>query len=405
MSVEPLPPEPQVPEPLAIAEKSRRPAQPLFADAVAMVRALKPSYPVYCMRPHVVKRSATAFLEAFDGRVLYAVKCNPHPLILRPLYEAGVRHFDTASLTEITQVRELFRDAECYFMHPVKGRSAIRMADEVYQVEHFVVDTMDELHKVLDEAGGEGLAIIVRIATPSAGAAYELSNKFGARQQEAVELLQAIKAEGCQAGIAFHVGSQCPSPRAFKTALGMVGEILDAAKVDLHYLDVGGGFPALYIGQDIPPLSDFFAEIEEGVKDLKLRRDCVLMCEPGRALVADSMSVVTQVHQRRGDTIYINDGIYGSLSETVTARLRFPVRPIRLEGPEFAEDQMDFTVYGPTCDSTDVLPMPIRLPSDVKEGDWIEFGRIGAYSNALTTRFNGFFPDAYVTVEDEPLEV
>ena len=99
----------------------------------------------------------------------------------------------------------------------------------------FVIDTRDELHKVLDEAREEGLAIIVRLATPSAGAAYDLSAKFGAKPAEAVELLQEIKAEGYRAGIGFHVGSQCANPRAFRTALKIVGEVLDAAKVDLAY--------------------------------------------------------------------------------------------------------------------------------------------------------------------------
>ncbi len=385
-------------------EFGMRPAQPRFANAEAMVAALRPGYPVYCVRPHIVQAAARAFLEEFDGRVLYAVKCNPNPQILRALYDSGIRHFDTASLTEVAQVRELFRDAECYFMHPVKSRGAIKTADEVYQVEHFVIDTMEELHKVLDEAGGEGLAIIVRIATPSAGAAYDLSAKFGAKPAEAVEMLQAIKAEGVRAGIGFHVGSQCTLPRAFRTALSITGEILEAAKVDIHYLDVGGGFPTSYHGAEVPPLSEFIAEIEAGVKELKLRRDCVLMCEPGRALVADGMSLVAQVHLRKGDMLYINDGIYGSLSETVTARLRFPAKPIRLNGA-FSDETIDYTIYGPTCDCTDVLPAPVRLPADIREGDWIEFGRIGAYSNALATKFNGFYPDAYVTVEDDPMPI
>ncbi len=387
-----------------LSEGGMRPTQPKYANATAMVAALKPGHPVYCVRPHVVKRAARDFLDEFDGRVLYATKCNPHPLILRALYEEGIRHFDTASLNEVAQVRELFRDAECYFMHPVKSRSAIKIADEVYNVEHFVIDTRDELHKVLDEAREEGLAIIVRLATPSAGAAYDLSAKFGAKPAEAVELLQEIKAEGYRAGIGFHVGSQCANPRAFRTALKIVGEVLDAAKVDIAYLDVGGGFPASYQGAEVPPLREFFAEIEAGLREIKLRRDCVLMCEPGRALVADGMSLVTQVHLRKRDQLYINDGIYGSLSETVTARLRFPVRPIRLTGG-FSDEYVEYTIYGPTCDSTDVLPLSIRLPADMREGDWIEFGRIGAYSNALATRFNGFFPDAYVVVEDEAMVI
>jgi ornithine decarboxylase len=372
-----------------------RPPQRRYENARAMVAALKPSYPVYCVRAGEVKAAARRFLDAFPGRVLYAVKCNPHPLILKALYEEGIRHFDTASLAEVAQVRELFRDAECYFMHPVKARSAIKTADEVYAVEHFVVDHMDELYKVLDSAGGEGLAILVRIATPSAGAAYDLSAKFGARPAEAVELLTAIRSEGCQAGISFHVGSQCLLPRAYRTALGIVGEVIDAAKVDIHYLDVGGGFPSTYLGSVAPPLDEFIGEIEDGLRDLRLRRDCVLMCEPGRALVATGMSLVTQVQLRKGDSLYINDGVYGSLSETVTARLRFPARRIRLTEAD-SEEAADFTIYGPTCDNTDMLPLPVRLPADMREGDWIEFGHIGAYSNALSSRFNGFYPDTYV---------
>jgi ornithine decarboxylase len=381
-----------------------RPPQRRYENARAMVAALKPSYPVYCVRAGEVKAAARRFLDAFPGRVLYAVKCNPHPLILKALYEEGIRHFDTASLAEVAQVRELFRDAECYFMHPVKARSAIKTADEVYAVEHFVVDHMDELYKVLDSAGGEGLAILVRIATPAAGAAYDLSAKFGARPAEAVELLTAIRSEGCQAGIAFHVGSQCLLPRAYRTALGIVGEVIDAAKVDIHYLDVGGGFPSTYLGSEAPPLDEFISEIEDGLRDLKLRRDCVLMCEPGRALVATGMSLVVQVLLRKGDSLYINDGVYGSLSETVTARLRFPARRIRLTEAD-TDEEIDFTIYGPTCDNTDMLPLPVRLPADMREGDWIELGHIGAYSNALSSRFNGFYPDTYVQVDDEAMEV
>jgi ornithine decarboxylase len=381
-----------------------RPPQRRYPNTDAMIAALKPGYPVYCVRDRAVKAAARQFLDTFPGRVLYAVKCNPNPLILKALYEAGIRHFDTASLAEIAQVRELFRDAECYFMHPVKMRSAIKTADEVYAVEHFVVDHMDELYKVLDSAGGEGLAILVRIATPSAGAAYDLSAKFGARPAEAVELLTAIKAEGCQAGVAFHVGSQCLLPRAYRTALSIVGEVIDAAKVDIHYLDVGGGFPSSYLGIEAPPLDEFIAEIEDGVRDLKLRRDCVLMCEPGRALVAAGMSLVVQVQLRKDDALFINDGVYGSLSETVTARLRFPARRIRLTEAD-TDEMMDFTIYGPTCDNTDQLPLPVRLPADMREGDWIEFGQIGAYSNALASRFNGFYPDNYVQVDDDAMVV
>ncbi len=368
-----------------------------FDHVDAMVAALQPSYPVYCLRPDVFAETARRFLDGFPGRVLYAVKCNPHPRVLQMLYDAGIRHFDTASLPEIAQVRELFRDAGAYFMHPVKARAVIRSAYEVYGVRHFVIDHPNELAKLRDETGGEGLGVLVRLATPHAGAAYDLSTKFGANPALAVDLLREAKREGYQTGLAFHVGSQCLTPRAFRTALELVGDVIEAAKVDIHFLDVGGGFPAAYEGVNTPDLDEFMAEIQAGIAALSLRRDCVLMCEPGRAMVVSGCSLVVQVQLRKGEQIYINDGIYGSLSEMVTARIRLPVRHIRLDGP--ASDKMlDFTVNGPTCDSVDVLPSPFRLPEDVREGDWIEIGQIGAYSSALRTHFNGFYPDTFVEI-------
>jgi ornithine decarboxylase len=375
-----------------------------FPDVRSMVAALRPSYPVYCARPPVLARAAQRFLDQFPGRVLYAVKCNAHPRVLRALYDAGIRHFDTASLPEIALVRESFADAGAYFMHPVKARAVIRTAARVYGVDTFVVDHADELAKVLDETdGGEGVTIMVRIKTPQVeGTFYHLAAKFGAPPAEAAALLVEARSRGCQVGLAFHVGSQCLVPGAYGQALGIVGEVLEQARLPIQMLDVGGGFPAEYVGTNMPPLEDYIAEIEAGTRALKLRRDCVLMCEPGRALVAEGVSLVVQVQLRKDDQLYINDGIYGSLSETVTAGLRLPARLVRLGATPSATTR-NFTLYGPTCDSLDVLPAPFELPDDAREGDWIEIDRVGAYSSALASRFNGFYPETLVVVQDEPM--
>ncbi|MBT5434602.1 MAG: type III PLP-dependent enzyme, partial [Rhodospirillaceae bacterium] len=119
-----------------------------FDSVDAVIAAMEPSYPIYCIQPDVLRETARRFLDTFPGRVLYAIKCNPHPRIAEILYEAGIRHFDTASLPEIAQVREQFRDAGAYFMHPVKARAAIKAAYEVYGIRHFVIDSHAELAKV-----------------------------------------------------------------------------------------------------------------------------------------------------------------------------------------------------------------------------------------------------------------
>ncbi|MDX1512527.1 MAG: type III PLP-dependent enzyme [Gammaproteobacteria bacterium] len=370
-----------------------------YADARAVAEAIEPSYPVYCLAPRVISETARRFLKAFPGRVLYAVKCNPHPRVLSALWDAGVRHFDTASLPEIAQVSESHPNAQLYFMHPVKSRTVTRTAFDVYGVRDFVIDHPAELEKIIDATDGESVNVYVRIKTPETRAAYNLAAKFGAAPEAAAALLRRVHKEGYRAGVSFHVGSQCLSPSAFGEALAIVGQVVSASGVDLQFLDVGGGFPAAYPQQDSPSLADYFDFITRGVRALGLRNDCVLMCEPGRALVADGCSLLTQVQLRKENEIYINDGIYGSLSELVLAKMHLPVRLIRLDG-DASTTLKPFKVYGPTCDSFDVLPHPFLLPDDVREDDWIEIGQVGAYSNAAATRFNGFSAETFVQVDE-----
>jgi ornithine decarboxylase len=370
-----------------------------FRSTDAMVSVLRPGNPVYCVKPAALRAAAARFLEGFPGRTLYAVKCNPYPFVLQTLHEAGIVHFDGASIPEIAAVRGLGSDTSVYYMHPVKTRDAILTAYTVYGVRHFVVDHPDELEKVFYETNqAKDLVILVRFATPGGVARYELSQKFGALPSVAADLLQQVKGAGCSAGLCFHVGSQCLSPDAYRQGIHLAADIAQRAGVAVDYLDVGGGFPATYVNDVPPPLEDFFAAIRRGIDESGFAKGCTLMCEPGRALVASGLSLVVQVQLRKESSIYINDGIYHSLSETVTGSLSHPVRPIRVDGA-LAAEKRNFRVFGPTCDSLDVLPQPYFLPEDIGEGDWIEIGQLGAYSNALVTKFNGFCPDTFVIVE------
>ena len=370
-----------------------------FAGVEHVLEALAPGYPVYCLRPSVLARTVREFKALFPGTVLYAVKCNPHPRVLDALHGAGITHFDTASLPEIAQIAERYRDATCYFMHPVKSRAAIRAAHGVYGVRHFVVDHPDELRKVLAEAGGRDLVIAVRLATPpDPSTVYDLSSKFGCGPDDAVTLLREVAAAGCRGGLAFHVGSQCGSPASYTRALALVGEVIARVGAAPSLIDVGGGFPAHYAGAALPPLADYMAAIRAGLAALPLSPDTQVLAEPGRALVADACSLLVQIQLRKDGALYLNDGVFGSLAEMALSSLRMPVRLWR-RGGGAAAATLPFTLYGPTCDGLDVLPGTFELPADAREGDWLEIGQLGAYSNALATRFNGFFPETLVTLE------
>ncbi len=386
----------------ADAPSNRVTALPRVDDLVA---ALRPEDPVHCLRPAVLAETARKFCAAFPGEVLYAVKCNADPAVLRALWAGGVRHFDCASPKEVALVRSMFADADIHFMHPVKARGAIREAWARHGVRDFVLDSTDELAKLLTETAATGvpgaLGLIVRLALPKTGAVIDLSGKFGASMEDAIALLRAARPHAARLGVSFHVGSQCLDPLAWRQALDITGEVIRAAGVAIDIVDVGGGFPVAYPDVEPPALGAFMAEIEEGFERLGLP-DAQLWAEPGRALVAEGGSVVVQVQQRRGDALYVNDGVYGSLADAGALGFRYPVRLIR---PDAGADQrlMGFSFYGPTCDSADAMRGPFFLPADIAEGDWIEIGQLGAYGASLRTGFNGFDQARVVEVGDAPL--
>jgi ornithine decarboxylase len=370
-----------------------------------LVAAERPEEPVHCLRPGAIADTAHAFIEAFPGDVLYAVKCNPDPAVLRALHAGGVRHFDCASLPEIRMVRDMFPDAAIHFMHPVKARGAIREAWERHGVRNFVLDSAEELAKIRAEIAATGLpgalGLIVRIALPKGGARLDLSGKFGAPVDVAADLLRAARGCAQTVGVSFHVGSQCLDPLAWREALDLAGQVIRTAAVAIDVVDVGGGFPVAYPDQEPPALGAFFAEIEAGFDRLELPH-ARLWAEPGRVLVASGASVVVQVQARRGDMLYVNDGVYGSLSDAGALGFRYPVRMVRPGGGAAAAVAI-FSLFGPTCDSTDVMRGPFRLPTDIAEGDWIEIGQLGAYGACLRTAFNGFDRARIVEVADSPM--
>jgi ornithine decarboxylase len=390
----------RVKEALPAIDRARQKGRELetFSSVDAVVRDLEPSEPVFCIHPAELRTAARRF-RTFPGRVLYAVKCNPHPAVLQTLFDGGITDFDVASLDEIKLVHDMFGGrAGQYFNNPAKTRPAIRLASKDHQIRFYTVDCDAEVDKILDEAERDSdLIIAVRLATQSTDARYALSTKFGAAPADAVRMLQKVEAAGVKAGISFHVGSQCLSPSAFENAINLVGSVSRKARVPLHVLNVGGGFPAPYPGDNPKAIEHYFSRIVLGRRKLDLPSGCILLCEPGRSLVATAGTAILQVVVRRHDSVFLNDGVFGTLQELGHPKERRPTRVIRKSGSPSSR-LVPFKVYGPTCDSNDVLGAPFQLPEDVREGDWIEVGMMGAYSLSMRTRFNGFHTDRIVAV-------
>lgn len=371
-----------------------------FVTVDSLLMTLRPDVPVYALRPDLTEKLAADFVRQFPGDVLYAVKANPHPLHLAALHRGGIRHFDTASIVEIRQIRHLHPDGQCYFMHPVKAPEAIKEAALAHGLTHFVVDHPDELQKVMLNAPSKQTVIVIRLSMPRGRAIYDLGGKFGCSVAEAISLAKMAASAGLCVGLSFHVGSQCLDPSAYADALQRIGAVVQGSNIVPCLIDVGGGFPVAYQSTTPPDLGRYVAAITEGVAALRMPQPPRLLAEPGRALAAAGASLLVRVELRRDHQLYLNDGMYGGLSELRFAGLDCPMRVWRINGRAqlLAASTADFRFMGPTCDSSDILDGPFGLPHDIAAGDYIEIGLMGAYSLTLRSDFNGFSASKVVTV-------
>lgn len=381
-----------------------------FAKISEEVKSRMPSFPLYCMRPHAIKKAVEFFRDNFTvksrAEILYSVKSNPDSAVLNHLFNAGIRHFDVASLAEIHLVSDLFgKNAKMYFMHPIKSFSSIAEAYFDFGIRDFSLDSFDELEKIVAATkGAKDLGLHIRLAIPNSHSAIDLSGKFGILPSEATSLLRKARTQSKKLGVCFHVGSQCMDPIEYRSAISIAKDVIDQAQIKLDVLDIGGGFPASYPTMTPPPMQSYFDEIVDSLAHFGFDKNCQIWCEPGRALVADSTSLVVRVEARKGNMLYINDGTYGGLFDAGHPGFIYPAKAMRFDGIwQLSDEKIPFGFYGPTCDSLDVMKGPFYLPENIEAGDYIEIGQLGAYSRSIRTAFNGFDKNIQIEVSDLPL--
>ena len=374
-----------------------------FKDVNELVNTLKPVKPVYCIRPESIKNSVDFFKSNFPGKILYAVKTNPNEMVLKHIIKNGIKNFDVASLNEIKLIKKLDQNAKLYFMHTIKSREDISEAYQKYNVKDFALDSKEELLKILDATkNAKDLNFYVRIAISNEHAEFDLSRKFGASSSEALGLVRLCKQHGKKIGISFHVGSQCMHKISFSKGIKEVGNIIKKTKIMPDVINIGGGFPSIYPDLQPEPLINYIEEIKKSLLNLKLSKLPDIICEPGRAIVAESGSAIVRVNLRKKHKLYINDGTYGSLFDAGVPNFILPSKMIA-NGRNQSKKITAFNFFGPTCDSLDYMKGPFLLPNNIKEGDYIELGQLGAYSLTFRTQFNGFFSDEIVELNDKPI--
>ena len=376
-----------------------------FKSVEDLVNQLRPDKPVYCIRKNSILSASRFFQKKFPGKILFAVKTNPHPEVIKTLIKSGTNQFDVASIEEIKAVRKFSETAKCSYMHTVKSRESISEAYFKYGIKTFALDTKEEFIKIIESTGNaKDLELFVRVSVSNEHAEIDLSKKFGALNSEAAGLLRLAKQHSNKIGLSFHVGSQCMHPISYTKGIAEIGDIIKKTKIIPNYINVGGGFPTIYPDLIPKSLDCYFDEIKKGLENLKINNQTEIICEPGRALVAESGSTIVRVNLRKKQKLYINDGTYGTLFDAGTPNIVFPSKMIKDSTNKIISKKLtSFDFYGPTCDSMDYMKGPFILPNNIKENDYIELGQLGSYGLTFRTQFNGFYSNEIYEVKDNPI--
>lgn len=368
---------------------------PNWPDPLSHLKRNTPDTVQIYFSPTVLQSTAHRFQAGFPGLVTYAVKANANPEVLANLVAAGVTAFDVASPAEIYAVRAIHPQAILHYNNPVRSPEEVATAIAL-GVASYSVDCETELAKLT--AVPPGTEIAVRLALPVSGAAYDFGSKFGVGPETAARLLRQVKAMGFVPAITFHPGTQCSDPSAWASYIETAAQVARTAQVTLSRLNVGGGFAAHRVG-DAPDLEAIFDTIRDTTKVAFGATTPDLVCEPGRAMVAEAFTLATRVKSLRPDgTVFLNDGVYGGLAEVRDMIMVDRVQVVSCQGNLRTGTLRACTVFGPTCDSLDRLPDPLRLPDDLSLGDYVLFAGMGAYSQSISTGFNGYGLSTPVTV-------
>ncbi len=335
----------------------------------------------------------------------YAVKANPDPVIVKTLFEAGAS-FDVSSIAEFNIAFDNIKDLSeqeqqqwiwdnIIYANPIKAEETLRELDKYQPLMTF--DNREEVFKIRDHA--PNARVVLRLRVSNAGAMVELSSKFGASHDEALELIfEAVNAGLTVAGLSFHVGSQTTNFENYMQAINMAALIFQEVKErgydKMDLLDIGGGFPAPY-DESVKPFSELAKRINTEL-DRLIPDDIKIIAEPGRFMVATTATAVSKIigkAVRHGKLCYyIDDGVYHTFSGVIFDHCQYHFDAFK-EGPT-----QICTVFGPTCDGLDVISMTEELPEDLQRGDLLSSKNIGAYSGATSTYFNGFPPAKVIHV-------
>ena len=329
--------------------------------------------------------------------VHYAVKANANPKVLQAIRQAGLGA-DCVSGGEIeAALKAGFPASKIVFAGVGKSDWEINLGLDA-SIQCFNVESVPELEIINQLA--ETKDTVARVAfriNPDVGAHTHANittglaeNKFGIAMRDMegiIERAQAMKHVRF-VGLHFHIGSQILDMGDFQALCNRINDLqnqLEAHRIVVESINVGGGLGIDYQHPNRVPVPDFKAYFDTYAKRLRLRPGQTLHFELGRAVVAQMGTLIARA-------LYIKVGakkkfciIDAGMTDLIRPALYqayHKIENISSDGPTEAYD-----VVGPICESSDVFAKQIDL-NQASRGDLIAIRSAGAYGEIMASQYN-----------------
>lgn len=394
-----------------------------FSGVDTVELAQKYGTPLYLTDENKIRSNCREYREAVekyfgkDSLPLYASKALCYKDVYRIINDCGLGA-DVVSGGELyTALSAGFPAEKIYFHGNNKTEAEIIYALEK-KIGAFVVDNLDELAFINQEAGKRGLvqSIMLRLSpgidphTHRAVVTGSVDSKFGVPIETGQALDFVKSALACKnlslEGIHCHIGSQIfdmfPFTDAAKNMLDFALEVKNKLGYSFKKMNLGGGVGVKYTEND-PDISidgimkQIKNELDKLVSERGLERP-IFLFEMGRFIVAAA-----------GMTLYT----VGSLKTINGYKSYVCIDGGMCDNPRYALYQSEYTVYnasdarlersmiasvaGRCCESGDMIGEDMKLQS-FKRGDILAVAVTGAYNFSMSSNYNRVPKPAVVTL-------
>lgn len=350
-------------------------------------------HPFYIVDLGEVTNAYTTWVRLLPSvKPYYAMKSNPNLVMIEALASLGA-NFDCASENEMKTIIEITKDpSRIIFANPCKMTSQIRYA-RANDVDLMTFDCEEELYKI--KLYHPYAKLVLRLAVDDSKSVCKFNKKFGCALSEVEELLALTKMLKLDViGFSFHVGSGCSCADRFYEAISDCRKAADiAAKLHIAIttIDIGGGFPGT---ESDVRFEDIARRVNDGIADFFQDGNIQFIAEPGRYFSQRSHTLVLNViGKKKGNdengekqiVYYLNDGVYNSFNCIMFDYCKPVILPFNERDGKLIKSRL----FGPTCDSIDLIADNILLP-ELAIGEWVYVENFGAYTVSASSGFNGF---------------